>query len=87
MEFKKAEMVELHNSNVVLHTENYSDGVIGWTGIAGENEEFYLDGQSLSTFLEMIGMNINPAFTVKNKPIINPYIDCRTLGCTSSLDV
>lgn len=58
MEFKKASMVELHNSNVIIHTDNYSDAVIGWAEFAGENEEFYIEGDTLSTLLQMVGVTV-----------------------------
>jgi len=60
MDFKKAEMVELHNSNVVIHRDNYSDAVIGWTEFPGENEEFYVKGDTLATFLKMVGVELSP---------------------------
>jgi hypothetical protein len=60
MEYKKAEMVELHNSNVIIHLDRYSDGIIGWTESPGDNEEFYVEGDRLSTLLQMIGVDVEP---------------------------
>jgi hypothetical protein len=53
-EYRRAELIELHDSNVKIHPQNYSDAVAGWKEYSNK-EVFVLEGESIGDLAKFFG--------------------------------
>lgn len=55
-EFRKAELIELHDIAVAVHPGGYADGLVGWAEFSDEDISFLVDGESLDKLLQAMGI-------------------------------
>ena len=66
MNYKKAEMIELYDANVVLHKEDYSNAEVGWNGLVPEQgEKFIINGSEIADLLLTLGIESYPVYEGK----------------------
>ena len=50
-DYRKAELIELHDSNVRIHPKNYADAIAGWKEFTS-NEVYMVDGEMLDRLVK-----------------------------------
>jgi hypothetical protein len=59
-DFRKAELIELHDAGVAVHPVEYSDALAGWREFIEDTGYYVLDGRSVATLAEALGWKTHP---------------------------
>lgn len=60
MNYQRADMIELHDANTIIHTRDYSDALTGWVEWPDAANSTLVSGSDLSRFLRHYGHEDNP---------------------------
>jgi len=55
MNYRRADMIELHDARTIIHARDYSDAFTGWVEFPGDADMTTVSGHDLSQFLEHYG--------------------------------
>ncbi len=78
--FRRAEMIELHQAGVIVHTDDYHGGLVGWREYADiRGGDLTIDGEVLGRLLQDLGLLDRRPGHIGDYPLVLRY-DMKTGG-------
>lgn len=59
-DYRKAELIELHDCGTSVNPRGYADAIAGWTEAESEDAPWRLDGEALSMVFSSLGFKLEP---------------------------
>ena len=66
-EYRRAELIELHDRGIMIHPFRYSDALAGWSEYASNSQRYVVDGAGLSELASYFGFEINEKHYIDKK--------------------